>query len=154
MPAIRASLGPKELKLNIGCGPTGQIDGFENLDNSPSVLISRIPLAKIILFYLGLTTKDQYEAKWSGVIFCDVGKQLPYKDNAVDKIYSSHCLEHIPYAKALHLLKQCYRVLKNDGVMRLVVPDLLWHAERYTEKTKVLLKKITEQGFSNDRSCE
>jgi hypothetical protein len=36
-----------ELKLNIGCGTSG-IEGWVNIDNSPSILLSRLPLGKRI----------------------------------------------------------------------------------------------------------
>jgi SAM-dependent methyltransferase len=135
-------------KINIGCGPTGQIKGFDNLDNSPSVLVSKIPFLKTILYKVGIIAKHQYDADWSGVIRCDASKGLPYKDESVDKIYSSHFLEHIPQDKALSVLKECYRVLKPEGVMRLVVPDLFFCAKQYVEKTKVLLE---QQKLSDDR---
>ena len=131
----------REVKLNIGCGPTGQIKGFDNLDNSPSVLLSRIPVLKMALYKLSIINKHQYKADWSGVIRCDVGKRLPYRNESVSKMYSSHFLEHIPHEKGVKALKECYRVLKGEGVMRLVVPDLLWHAERYVEGTKALMEE-------------
>lgn len=127
-------------KINIGCGPTGQISGFDNLDNSPSVLISKIPYLKAVLYRIGLIQEHQYRADWSNVSWCDASKRLPYADESVDKIYSSHFLEHIGKNEAERVLKECYRVLKKDGMMRLIVPDLLWHAERYVSDTKALLK--------------
>ena len=60
---------------------------------------------------------------------------MPYSDESVGKIYTSHFIEHIPKYKGLFFLQECYRVLKIDGVMRLVVPDLLFHAEKYVEST-------------------
>lgn len=131
----------REVKLNIGCGPTGQIKGFDNLDNSPSVLLSRIPVLKMALYKLSIINKHQYKADWSGVIRCDVGRRLPYRNEKVDKIYTSHFLEHIPQKKGVRFLWECHRVLKKDGIMRLVVPDLLWHAERYVEGTKALMEE-------------
>ncbi len=127
------------LKINIGCGPTGQIDGFINMDNSPSVLLARVPMLKIVLYKTGVISEQQYNADWRGVIRCDVSKQLPFGDEIVDKIYSSHFLEHIPQDKGVRVLVECFRVLKYGGVMRLVVPDLLWHAKRYVERTHHLI---------------
>ena len=130
----------KILKLNIGCGPSGQIQGFENIDNSPNILLSKIPLLKLFLFRVGLIAEHQYKANWSDVIRLDASKGLPYNDQSVDKIYTSHFIEHIPHEKGFFFLQECYRVLKMDGVMRLVVPDLLFHAVKYVESTKILLK--------------
>ena len=38
-------------------------------------------------------------------------------------IYCSHLLEHLNYVEAMRFLGKCKRVLKEDGVMRILVPD-------------------------------
>jgi predicted SAM-dependent methyltransferase len=129
----------KELKINVGCGPSRQIKGFENLDNSPNIFLSKAPFLKKILYRVGLIAEHHYKGNWSGVIRCDASKRLPYSDQSVSKIYTSHFLEHIPMERGFLFLQECYRVLKTEGVMRIVVPDLLSHAEKYVECTKKLL---------------
>ena len=47
---------------------------------------------------------------------------LPFKDNTVDLIYSSHLLEHLSIDSVVELLNECYRVLKRVGMMRLNQP--------------------------------
>lgn len=127
------------LKLNIGCGPSGQLEGYINIDNSPSVLLGKLPSIKKVLTKLRIIEESQYKADWSGVIRCDVSKGVPYGSGTVDKIYSSHLLEHLPHDKGTLFIEECYRILKKGGVMRLVVPDLLWHAEQYVEHTRKLI---------------
>jgi predicted SAM-dependent methyltransferase len=61
--------------------------------------------------------------------------QLPFGDNSVDKIYSSHALEHVTKAAVVPTLKEWYRVLKVGGTLMLGVPDLeyccrLWLAHK------------------------
>ena len=129
------------LKLNIGCGPNGQLEGFINIDNSKAVLLAKFPKIKKILSKLGLLSKGKFEADWRGVRWMDASRRFPFTSESVDKIYCSHFLEHIPPDKGKHVLKECYRVLKKDSIMRLVVPDLIWHAERYVAQTKEVLKK-------------
>jgi len=51
-------------------------------------------------------------------------EKLPFKNNSVNVIYSSHFLEHIPRDKVPFFLQECYRVLKLNGKIRLVLPDL------------------------------
>jgi hypothetical protein len=121
----------KIIKLNIGCGPNGQFEGFENMDNSPSVLLSKFPIVKKLLYLFKVISEDQLKADWTGVIRCDASKKLPYDNGAVSLIYSSHFLEHIPEKKGTQVLHECYRVLGKGGVLRIVVPDLLWYAEKY-----------------------
>ena len=49
---------------------------------------------------------------------------LPFEDNSIDVIYSSHFLEHLSQEQADFVLKESYRILKEDGLIRVVVPDL------------------------------
>lgn len=49
---------------------------------------------------------------------------LPFEDNSIDVIYNSHFLEHLNREQARRFLKECHRVLKEDGIIRIVVPDL------------------------------
>ena len=136
---MKCILNRQNLKLNIGCGPNSQFDDFINIDNSPSVLLGRFPYIKKLLYKLNFIDFDKYKADWTGIMRCDVSRGLPFDNESVDKIYSSHFLEHIPYKKGQFVLKECFRVLKKNGVMRLIVPDLLLHAERYVGRTHELL---------------
>lgn len=138
-----------ELKINVGCGPSGQIPGFDNIDNSPNIIISKVPFLKKILYSFGLIAEHQYKSVWSDVIKCDASRGLPYSDQSVSKIYTSHFLEHIPNDRGRLFLKECYRVLKTSGIMRLVVPDLFLFAKKYVESTKELLNS---SALPNDRS--
>jgi hypothetical protein len=124
------------MKINIGCGPNGQLPEFINLDNSRSIWLSRFPWLKKGMHRVGLLTDAQLKDDWRGVVRYDVSRRLLYPEESVSKIYSSHFLEHIPYLCAVNVLKECHRVLRRDGTMRLVVPDLLWHAERYVQRTR------------------
>jgi predicted SAM-dependent methyltransferase len=49
---------------------------------------------------------------------------LPFDDNEIDVIYSSHFLEHLFPEDAERFLVECFRVLRKKGVLRVVVPDL------------------------------
>lgn len=48
---------------------------------------------------------------------------LMYPDNSLDYIATSHLPEHFTPEKVREFLKNCYRMLKPDGVMRISVPD-------------------------------
>ena len=124
----------RELKLNLGCG-TRALPGFVNIDNSPSVLLGRWPFLKKLLFLAGLLSRERYETPWPrDIVWQDASKGLPYADQSVDKIYSSHALEHLDKKRGEALLRGCFRVLKRGGVFRLVVPDLEYHARRYLQR--------------------
>ena len=51
---------------------------------------------------------------------------LPYADNVVAQIYSSHALEHIGKYQILPTLQEWRRVLQPAGLLTLQVPDLEW----------------------------
>lgn len=57
--------------------------------------------------------------------------RLPLPSESANLVYSSHFLEHIPKADVSAFLKECHRVLKPGGVMRLVLPDLQEMASSY-----------------------
>ena len=46
-----------------------------------------------------------------------------FQSKSVNLIYTSHCIEHLKFDTTSLLLKDAYRVLKTDGVLRVVVPD-------------------------------
>lgn len=46
---------------------------------------------------------------------------LPYDNGTVDGIYAGHLLEHLQ--RPLDFLLECHRVLKEDGLLAIVVPD-------------------------------
>ncbi|EQB39194.1 hypothetical protein M947_08555 [Sulfurimonas hongkongensis] len=60
-------------------------------------------------------------------------EKLPFEDSSVDVVYSSHVLEHFQKCDASRFLKECYRVLKPDGIIRIVVPDLEQLMRNYIE---------------------
>jgi len=55
-----------------------------------------------------------------------------FRDDTVDLLYASHCLEHISYLHTREVLVEWYRVLKPGGVLRISVPDLDRLIEIYT----------------------
>lgn len=83
-------------KLHLGCGPLA-LPGWVNIDNQ------RYPGVDKVL---------------------DLRKGLPFKD--VSFIFAEHFIEHLAYDDALALMRECRRVLRDDGVLRLSTPNLDW----------------------------
>jgi hypothetical protein len=48
---------------------------------------------------------------------------IPEKNSSVSLIYCSHTLEHLEETSAKYFLKECYRILRPDGVMRIALPN-------------------------------
>ena len=114
------------IKLHLGCG-TNFVDGWINIDYNLGAHLAKIPLSKFFL------RKTGYE--WdSRIMLHDLRKKLPFGDNTVDCIYTSHTLEHLNKADGYQMLSESYRVLKPNGVMRVVVPDLRAIVADYLQK--------------------
>ena len=47
-----------------------------------------------------------------------------FDDGIADVIYSSHTLEYFDRQEAIVVLKECKRVLKPNGILRVAVPDI------------------------------
>lgn len=67
------------------------------------------------------------------VIAHDIRNGLPFEDNSFDVVYHSHVLEHLSPEEGELLVRECRRVLKTGGVLRMVVPDLERIAELYLQ---------------------
>ena len=76
----------------------------------------------------GWTTADQCEGC---DLVLDLAKPLPFPDNSVEKIYSSHVLEHFYFSDIFRLLSECRRVLKPSGVFSASVPNARIYIEAY-----------------------
>lgn len=82
--------------LNIGCGENAHPD-WVNID-----IVGSLP----------------------GTIAHDVRRGLPFLDSEFEACYCSHMLEHVTRSQARVIVDETYRVLKPNGIVRLVVPDL------------------------------
>ena len=83
--------------------------------------------------YLNLGCGDRYNSEWTNinktsnsndVLAHDLDKGIPFPDRSFDVVYNSHLLEHFPKNHAEVFLKECHRVLRTNGIIRVVVPDL------------------------------
>ena len=59
-----------------------------------------------------------------GTVFLDATKPFPFDCATFDYIYCEHMIEHISWKQAQSMLRECYRVLKPRGIMRVATPDL------------------------------
>ena len=84
------------LRLHIGAGTTA-LQGWVNLDLAP---------------YPGVDA------------VVDVRAGLPYAD--VSYIFAEHFIEHLTLEDGLRFMRDCRRVLREDGVLRLSTPNLDW----------------------------
>src|SRR5205823_4694013 len=55
---------------------------------------------------------------------CNLLLGIPFENETFDVVYHSHMLEHLERKEAMVFLQECLRVLRPEGVLRVVVPDL------------------------------
>ncbi len=92
---------PQPRLLNLGCGETYSVaPEWLNID------VRRLRSAP--------SNMAQYQ----------LGLGIPFADQSFDGVYHSHILEHFPREHALPFLRECLRVLRPGGVLRVVVPNL------------------------------
>lgn len=90
------------LRLNVGCGDT-RIPGFVGIDVRPS------------------RGADYVLPAWD---------DSPFQPGSVAEIYSRHMLEHLNPGDARRTLTTWRRLLAPGGLLRLIVPDLEFHARQ------------------------
>ena len=97
------------LNLNIACGDTFVVnDNWINLD---------------------------YESSDRNVIKCDILKKLPFEENSISNIYSSHFIEHIPLDQIDFFLKNCFKILEHKVIIIIVTPDFYEMVSSYIKAT-------------------
>jgi len=60
----------------------------------------------------------------NGAIFLDATERFPFPDNSIDRIFTEHMIEHVPYGGGRAMLSECLRVLKPGGRIRISTPDM------------------------------
>lgn len=58
------------------------------------------------------------------VVYLDATRPLPLPDASFDYIACEHMIEHIDHDRALAMLRECHRILKPGGKIRVTTPDL------------------------------
>jgi predicted SAM-dependent methyltransferase len=114
----------KPLKLHLGCG-LNVVEGWVNIDGSWNARLAKLPRLRRALAATGIIPRESTRVEWRADLrILDVRDPLPFAANSCDAIYASHLLEHLFLDDAQRLLRECFRVLRPGGTLRLVVPDL------------------------------
>ena len=77
-------------------------------------------------------------------IYLDAGKRFPFPDSSFNYVYSEHLFEHLNYQQGINMLKESYRILKPDGVIRIATPDFQFLLRLYEEPDNPIHKKYIE----------
>lgn len=112
------------MKLEFGCGETPRRPDFFGVDIRP------LPNIKFVC------------NAW------DIDQHV--EDSSVDEIYSRHFLEHLTFHQAAKTLTVWHKILKPNGIITTIVPDMDFHIKQWTNKDrKALLNNISYE----DRAC-
>ncbi len=75
-------------------------------------------------------------------LILDLQNPLPFPDESVSEIYSSHVLEHFLYPNPMAgILNECHRILKQGGIFSVCVPNARIYIEAYLNPDKFDQKK-------------
>lgn len=66
----------------------------------------------------------------------DLRKGIPLPNESVDRIYTSHMFEHIPYKELVVFINECYRVLKKGGELSVSVPNAGLYIGAYVKRAR------------------
>ena len=58
------------------------------------------------------------------VMYLDIKRRFPFKEETFDYIFSEHVIEHMSYRDGVKMLMECFRILKKSGKIRISTPDL------------------------------
>jgi SAM-dependent methyltransferase len=120
---------PDRLPARLQLGAFDQaVEGWLNTDVTPHLMLARVPGGARLARAFGLLDERRHAQHRAGTFaalrYLDVSRRFPFPDRRFEAIYSSHLLEHLDRDVAEHCLRECRRVLRTGGVLRLAVPDL------------------------------
>lgn len=137
--------------INLGSN-TRVASGWNNVDFSWIIRIGRHPTLCRALSRLGLLSRERYERIQQldpDTVVWDLRKGIPFPDQTFDAVYHCHVLEHIDREGAPGFLRECLRVLKPGGIIRVVVPDLEALTRRYIAILDSLPSRSTMQSHTS-----
>ncbi len=111
--------GREPLRLHLGCADRTPA-GWVNVDYALGARLANLPGIGRACRALGLLRLD-----WpAGIVVHDLRRPFPWADDSAEAVYSSHTLEHLTGDEGRRFARECHRVLRPGGVLRIVVPDL------------------------------
>ena len=129
----------KSKLVNLGCG-LHCLPNWVNIDGSLTSLLSTKNTLLNKFIYRLAGSSAYYEFKEYNKIvsenslhWYDLSNNVPFYENSVDVVYSSHFLEHLNKDDGYLFLENIYNSLKSGGLLRVVVPDLDIAIQRFNE---------------------
>jgi len=116
------------IKLNVGASPIWEKEGWHTLDHK---------------------FRDNSETSLQGD-----AANIPLSDSTCSTIFTSHMIEHIPHVRLEEILLEFNRILDNDGIIRILTPDLKKAAEAYIKQDDDFFNeaKLEDESLRTDLS--
>ncbi|MFH0897534.1 MAG: methyltransferase domain-containing protein, partial [Candidatus Bathyarchaeota archaeon] len=91
------------MKIHFGCG-YHRLDGWINVD---------------------------LDARCKPDVIADLRQDLPFKSRSIDYVHSEDFVDQLDLEKGYRFFRECDRILRESGAMRVLTPDLHQLAKRY-----------------------
>jgi SAM-dependent methyltransferase len=114
------------MKLHLGCGTVIR-DDWVNVDYALGARLRNVPVLGALVGRLRIFDTDWHP----DIVLHDLRKPLPWGDGTAEAIYTSHTLEHLDKDNGERFIRECHRVLRPDGILRICVPNLQGYVEEY-----------------------
>ena len=123
----------KRILVNFGSGPATKPTDWIDYDGSLNASINRLPLfvAQLLRRSFALVSRGRVYEFPRHVRYLRLAERIRLPTDYADVVFASHVWEHLYRDDAEAVTRECRRILKPGGVLRLIVPDLRVYCERY-----------------------
>lgn len=153
----KIKVSDKNVYVNLGSA-LQTADNWINVDGNLNAIVANLPTFVHKYVYFKTGNKNWYEEKDffykmknHKFIHHILDYGMPFYDNKLDVVYSSHFFEHLHKDVAINLMKEVYRTLKNGGIFRINVPDLEYTIQAYLDGRKEEAMELFYTDNSNDK---
>jgi len=93
---------------------------------------------------------SDYLPKNRDILHLDVTTRFPFENGSFDNVFSEHLIEHMPVADGRKMISECFRVLKDGGVLRTATPDLAFLCALYQSDKSALQQRFLQHFIDVD----
>ncbi|MFN8575961.1 MAG: methyltransferase domain-containing protein [Candidatus Sericytochromatia bacterium] len=92
---------------------------------------------------------SDYFPESNKILHLDATEVFPFSSGTFDYIFSEHMIEHISYSQGFNMLNECYRILTENGKIRISTPDFKFLNDLYIENKSDLQKEYIKWSIDN-----
>lgn len=123
------------IKINLGSNDKNIGEGYINIDALDLPNVDALADLNNIPFSLKIKRKERFkDFDYVFEEYLSGDKEFQIQSNSVDEIVMIEVLEHISFRRTSAILKECHRILKVGGILKIQVPDCGKAMRLWTEK--------------------